>query len=277
MLKRQVHIGISDLKSLLFAIKRHKGIDFTDYALSSLKWRVENFMERFHFENTDELLHKLIKDDDYFYQLFLKDILVDTTELFRDPEFWIELKKTILFRLKKHEQINILLPECNSGEELHSLLILLKNEELIDKANICVTSLSKLNVERILQALLENKKMETNTANFEKVYENGKITDFFDDKGRVFKLKPELMNNVKVKEHNLLNDKTESKFHLIIYRNKTIYYNPQLKNKALNLLKEQLITGGYIALGVKENLEYPGYEQEFSLASDSEKIYKKTI
>jgi len=183
MFNRNLHIGIADLKNLLFGIKRHYGLDFSNYALSSLKWRVENFIDRFHFKDIDELLHKLIKDD-YFYQLFLKDILVDTSELFRDPEFWIELRRTVLFKFRKLDHVKILLPECNSGEELYSILIMLKIEGLIDKAEIAVTSLSALNVERMQNAIVETKKMELNIANFEKVYPSGNILNFFEDKGR---------------------------------------------------------------------------------------------
>ncbi|MCF6240616.1 MAG: hypothetical protein L3J74_04635 [Bacteroidales bacterium] len=276
MFEEHLYIGISDLKGLLFSIKMQKGIDFSQYALSSLKRRVENFMKRFHFKDIDELTHKILKDE-YFFELFLKDILVDTTELFRDPEFWIELKRTTFIKFRKLERIKIFLPESNSGEDLFSLLIMLKNEELIDKSEIFLGSLSKLNIEKIQKATIETKKMEVNIANFEKIYENGNIFDFFQEKGHVVKFKNELFKNVKIIKQNFFSDELSSKYHLILFRNKAIYYNPQLKIKALNILKEYLITGGFIALGIKEHLEYPESENEFETISEMEKIYKKTL
>lgn len=276
MIENFVHIGISDLKSLLFTLKMQKGIDFSDYALSSLKRRVENFMNRFHFKEIDELSHRVIKDE-YFYELFLKDILVSTTEMFRDPEFWVELRKTVLFRLRRNDMIRIFLPECNSGEEFFSLLIMLKSEKILEKSEIVVSSLSQLSVEEIEKAAIENKKMELNIANFEKVYEKGNISAFFEEKGNVFKLKPELLFQSKIIQHDLFKDDLQGINHLILYRNKTIYYNPQQKIKALKILKEHLITGGYIALGIKEKLEYPGWEREFSVVNETEKIYKKLV
>lgn len=276
MFEEHLYIGISELKSLLFSIKMQKGIDFSDYALSSLKRRVENFMKRFHFKDIDELTHKIIKDE-YFYQLFLKDILVDTSELFRDPEFWIELKRLSFFKFRKLNNLKIFVPDSNSGEDLFSLLIMLKNEDLIDKSEILLGSLSKLNIEKIEKAVIETKKMEVNIANFKKIYENGNIFDFFQEKGHVVKFKKELLKNVHIIEQNLFSDELSGMYHLILFRNKTIYFNPQLKTKALHILKEHLITGGFIALGIKEQLEYPGSENEFETISETEKIYKKII
>jgi chemotaxis protein methyltransferase CheR len=253
-----------------------KGIDFSDYALSSLKRRVENFMKRFHFKDIDELTHKIIKDE-YFYELFLKDILVDTTELFRDPEFWIELKRVVFFKFRKLNSIKIFIPESNSGEDLFSLLIMLSNEELLNKTEITLGSLSKLNIEKIQKATIETKKMEVNIANFEKIYENGNISDFFQEKGHVVKLKKELFKNVNIIEQNFFSDEISGIYHLILFRNKTIYYNPQLKMKALKILKKYLISGGFIVLGIKEKLDFPDYNKEFETISETEKIYKKII
>ncbi len=276
MFEEHIYIGISDLKSLLFSLKMQRGIDFSEYALSSLKRRVENFMKRFHFKDVDELTHKIIKDE-YFFELFLKDILVDTTELFRDPEFWIELKRVVFFKFKKLDSIKIFIPESNSGEDLFSLLIMLSNEELLNKSEITLGSLSKLNVEKIQKATIETKKMEVNIANFEKIYKNVNIFDFFQEKGHVAKLKKEFFKNVNIIEQNFFSDEISGRYHLILFRNKTIYYNPQLKVKALNILKKHLITGGFIALGIKEKPDFSDYDREFETISETEKIYKKTI
>lgn len=267
-------IGISELKNLILNIKTHRGIDFSNYALSSLKRRVEGFMLKFHFVNIDELTHKISKDE-YFYGLFLEDILVETTELFRDPEFWQELKKRVLTKIKDFEEINILIPECNSGEELYTLLIILDRLKILNKVKVLVTSLSPLNVGKIKNASIESKKMEVNEANFERFDENGNVFDFFIKKGTVSKLNTDLLKNVEIIHHNLIDDELDGVYGLILYRNKIIYYNQQLKTEALKKLSGYLKKGGYIAVGVKETIEFPGVEKMFVVVSNSEKIYRK--
>ncbi len=269
-------VGISELKSLILNIKSNKELDFSNYALSSFKRRVESFMFRFHFLNIDELIYKINKDE-YFYDLFIDDILVDTTELFRDPEFWKELKISVLNKFKFSGNLKILIPECNSGEELYSLLIILDQMGILDNVKICLTSLSKLNVEKIKNAAIELKKMEVNSANFERFDENGNIFDFFTKKGLVVKLNPDLFKNVELIHHNLLKDELDEIYNLILYRNKIIYYNQQLKTDALKILSRGIKKDGFIAIGIKETINFPGVEKEFVVVSDSEKIYKKIV
>ena len=49
----------------------------------------------------------------------------------------------------------------------------------------------------------------------------------------------------------------------------------QDETEALKKLGSSIRTGGFIALGIKESIEFPGVEKEFVILSDSEKIYKK--
>jgi len=267
-------IGISELKSLILNIKTNKGIDFSNYALSSLKRRVESFMLKFHSQNTEELIHR-ISNDQNFYELFLKDILVNSTELFRDPDFWKELKVYVLNKFKFSEEIQILIPECNSGEELYTLLIVLDQINMLDRVKIFLTSLSPLNIEKIKNATIELKKMEVNIANFERYHENGNIFDFFIKKGSVVKFNTNLFSNVEMVHHNFFKDEIPKVYNLILFRNKILYYNQQLKAEALKKLSQSLKPGGFLAVGIKETIEFPGVEREFVVISESEKIFKK--
>ena len=56
-----------------------------------------------------------------------------------------------------------------------------------------------------------------------------------------------------------------------------LYYNPSLKIDALKILNTALKPGGYIAIGIKESLDFPAWEQEYIVVSESERIYKKVI
>jgi chemotaxis protein methyltransferase CheR len=92
-IKRTI-LGISDLKTLFQSIKSKYSIDFSNYAISSFKRRLEDFMDHYHIQNFDDLIHRIENDKDFF-KLFISFQMVDTTEMFRDPEFWEELKDII--------------------------------------------------------------------------------------------------------------------------------------------------------------------------------------
>ncbi|MBN1251921.1 MAG: hypothetical protein JXR51_16825 [Bacteroidales bacterium] len=270
------NIGITDFKNLIQSVKDNFYIDFSNYALSSLKRRVELFLQNFHFNNIDELIYKL-NNDKKFFQVFLKNITVDTSEMFRDPEFWDEFKTFIIKKSKNNTELKIWLPCSNSGEELYSLLIILEKLKLTEKTLIYVSSISTINVDNIKEASLEIKKMDVNSANFDRIEDGGNLFDFFTIKSYYAQLNRTLLQNVKIIHHDIFTENAPDLFDIILFRNKMIYFNQQLKNKALNILKSALKIGGIIAVGVKESVNYPGYEREFSKVSNTEKIYKKLV
>lgn len=272
-LKRTV-LGISDLKNLFQSINSCYGDDYSNFALSSLKRRIEDFMFGFHLPGIDDLIHKLEKDK-IFYELFFRALLVDSTEMFRDPEFWDELKSLVLKKYRYAENIKIWIPDCNSGDEMYTLQIVLDELKLREKSSIYVTTSSEFNAERIEKATIEQKKMEINIANFERYMEGGALKEYFILKTNASVLKPELLDNLKVERHNILKEKVTGAYDFILFRNKMLYFNPQLKNEILKKLTSTLKPGGYIAVGVKESIDYPLWEKDYLIISDSERIYKR--
>jgi chemotaxis protein methyltransferase CheR len=273
---KRIVLGISDLKNLFQSIKSKYSIDFYNYALSSFKRRLEDFMDNYRLHNFDELIHKFETDKEYF-QLFLDFQMVDTTEMFRDPEFWFELKGILLSRFQYVQEIKVLIPECNSGEELFTFQIINSQIEYIKKTKVLLTTFSQSNVERILKGQQDGKKMETNIANFERFEEGSNLVDYFTNKTNISTIAPELLENTEIQVHNLISEDLTGIYDIILFRNKMLYYNPQLKIEVLKKLDSVLKPGGYIAVGVRESVDHPAWEQNYSLISESERIYKKKL
>jgi len=233
-------------------------------------------MHSYFISSIDELIHRL-ENDQSFSDMFLKSILVDETEMFRDPEFWAEFKNTVLKKYRYATEIKVWLPDVNSGDELYSLLIILDQLNLNEKSNVYASSMSGLNIDILKKASFDQKKMETNTANFERYEEGGDLNKYFTLKGNVSVFNLELMANVKVDQHHLISDDTPGIFDIVIFRNKMLYYNPQLRIEALKKLTPSIRPGGYISIGIKELLDYPSWEDDYNILSESEKIYKKIL
>jgi len=273
---KRIVLGISDLKNLFQSIKSKYSIDFYNYALSSFKRRLEDFMDNYRLNNFDDLIHKFETDKEYF-QLFLDFQMVDTTEMFRDPEFWSELKVILQSRFQYVQEIKVLIPDCNSGEELYTFQIINSQAEYTKKTKVLLTTFNQSNIERIVSGQQDVKKMETNIANFERFQEGGNIMEYFMGKTNHSIILPELIENTEIQVHNLVSDEIPGIYDIILFRNKMLYFNPQLKIEVLKKLDSVLKPGGYIAVGVKESVDYPAWEQNYSLISESERIYKKKL
>jgi chemotaxis protein methyltransferase CheR len=273
---KRIVLGISDLKNLFQSIKSKYSIDFFNYALSSFKRRLEDFMDNYRLSNFDDLIHKFENDKDFF-QLFIHFQMVDTTEMFRDPEFWSELKNMVLTRYQNSQEIKVLIPDCNSGEELYTFQIVNLQMEYTKKTKVVVSTFIDENIERIESGRQDIKRMEVNNANFDRFLEGGSLSEFFTGKPNNSMIISTLLENVEIQQHNLVSDDLIGVYDIILFRNKLLYFNPQLKIDVLKKLDSVLKPGGFIAVGVKESLDHPGWEQNYSLISESERIYKKKL
>jgi chemotaxis protein methyltransferase CheR len=101
--------------------------------------------------------------------------------------------------------------------------------------------------------------------------------EFFTSKSNYSLIFPEIFENVEIQQHNIVSDNFSGVYDFILFRNKLLYFNPQLKIEVLKKLDSVLKPGGYIAVGVKESVDHPSWEQSYSLVSESERIYKKKL
>ncbi|NJK94434.1 MAG: hypothetical protein HC905_05415 [Bacteroidales bacterium] len=83
-----------------------------------------------------------LKNNPVFLEQIVKEITVNTTELFRDPNIWQILKYNLLPKLKNQQSINIWHAGCSTGQEVYSMLMLLHELDLFDKAKVYGTDIN---------------------------------------------------------------------------------------------------------------------------------------
>jgi chemotaxis protein methyltransferase CheR len=129
-----------EVYKFLDAIKGVSTYDFSDYSERSFRRRIDKILSDTRM-NMPELITKIGRDKD-FLERVVKDITVNTTELFRDPDLWITLKYRILPKFRKNKSIFIWHAGCSSGQEIYSMLILLSELDLFDKAKVFATDIN---------------------------------------------------------------------------------------------------------------------------------------
>lgn len=133
-------VSDQDYQLFLFALKNSSKYDFSQYSEKSLKRRILKVLTD-HSLNINSLVTK-IKSDAEFVEKIVKEITVNTTELFRDPQVWQTMRFTILPRFKNNAVINIWHAGCSTGQEVYSMLILLNEMGMLDKARVYATDIN---------------------------------------------------------------------------------------------------------------------------------------
>jgi chemotaxis protein methyltransferase CheR len=263
-----VEISNEEILQFINAIKSVSKYDFSDYTDKSFRRRVEKVVTDNRLD-VKELLKKL-ESDKTFLERVVKDITVNTTELLRDPNIWINLKKTILPELNQKERINIWHAGCSSGQEVYSMLILLNEMGMLEKTNVFGTDLNTDILEEAKKGVFKYQFNMVYFENFDAVLNNPEelllhsripYEKYFDiDKNKdTITCKEFLKKKPFFRFHDLVNDDNVFGiyFDLIMCRNVLIYFNNQLQNRVFDLFHKSLVPNGHLIIGVHESILGP--------------------
>ncbi len=255
-----------DYQSFLTAIKSSSKYDFSQYSEKSLKRRLGKILSD-NKMNINILVNK-IKNSKEFVEKIVKEITVNTTELFRDPQVWQAIRYAILPKLKNNSIINIWHAGCSSGQEVYSMLILLNELEIFDRTKIYATDLNSdvLDLAKIGEykyrfniGYLDNfdKVIKENPYNYEE-YNDVPYEKYFhiDKTNDLIKMNEFLKEKPIFKRHDLVteNNTLYVKFDLILCRNVIIYFNYDLQSKVFDLFHKNLYEDGCLILGLHETI-----------------------
>ena len=92
-------IPYEDFRKIISTVRTLRDVDFTYFAQDILMHRMSRSMYMHGVQSPDRLINKLIADN-YFADLFLSELFVPTTEMFRDASMWKFFEDTIIEKLK---------------------------------------------------------------------------------------------------------------------------------------------------------------------------------
>jgi chemotaxis protein methyltransferase CheR len=268
-------IEIADLRRLTEVIKSKYGYDFKDYAMSSFKRRIKRVVDLYKFKSVERLINILETNPDFFEE-FISEITVNVTEMFRDPSFWRVLRDQIVPGImSSHDKISIWHAGCSSGEEVITMVIMLQEMGVLDKAKIIATDIDTAIINKAKTGSYPQKNMEVNRKNYTRFMGASTLDKYFHEHNNDVVFDKTLLQNVSYRKHDLVQGQIFSKFDLVLCRNVMIYFNQTLQNNVLSKLHESLFKYGYLAIGSKESLIWCDIANKFIVVNNEEKIYKK--
>src|SRR5262245_57659495 len=229
-----------ELELLLEGIFRQYGFDFRNYALSSLRRRVLNFMRRESI-GTISLLQDRVLHDHLWLDRFLYALSVNVSAMFRDPHFYKAFRKEVVPLLRTYPFIRIWLAGVSMGEEVYSLAILLKEEGVYDRCRIYATDINDVVLKKAKEGIYPIELMQTYTTNYIKAGGTHSFSDYYTAAYDRVILKSSLKENVVFAQHNLASDSSFNEFQVILCRNVMIYFNSALQAHVHHLLHESLV------------------------------------
>lgn len=263
-----------ELDLLLQAVYMKYGYDFSNYSRAHLKRRINQRLMLSDLETISELQNKILWDKSFFLT-FLQDLSINVTEMFRDPEFYKAFRGKVIPDLKTYAHIKVWHAGCSSGEEVYSLAIILKEENLLERTRIYATDFNKNVLETARKGIYNKKEVEKYERNYEEAGGTGKLSDYYTSKYGSVIFDQSLSKNIVFADHNLVTDGVFAEVNLVFCRNVLIYFNKTLQEKVVELFTNSLSKRGFLCLGTKESLKFSEYENNYAIIDKKMKMYKK--
>lgn len=228
-------------KQKLFA---KSNIDLNQYKPAQMQRRITNLMNR-HGVATYMAFFQLLETNPKLYKDFIDYLTINVTEFFRTPEKFGELEeKVIPDLLARSPRLSVWSAGCSTGAEPYSLSMILLDRAGSSRHRILATD---LDVEMLAKA-----KQGVYNAGELKNIPAARMDKYFVKNGDSYTVKDIAKAMVEFQRHNLLLDKFESGFDLILCRNVVIYFTEEAKDALYRRFFAALKPGGVFFVGGTE-------------------------
>lgn len=263
-----------EMRLLLDAIYSRYHYDFRSYANASLKRRLSQALERMECATISALQEKILHDPRAFPHL-LEFLTVQVSDLFRDPEVYLAIRRDVVPLLATYPSLKIWVAGCSTGEEAYSFAILLAEEGLLDRTLIYATDINDESLNRARSGIYSLERVKQFTMNHRESGGRGSLSDYYHAAHDNAVMAPYLRERITFADHSLATDSAFSEMQLISCRNVLIYFDRELQDRALGLFQESLCHRGFLCLGTKEAVRFSAYADCFTEFLGPERIFRK--
>ena len=273
-----VELGIVDIREIIRIINKVHKVDFSNFALTSFKYSLEKVIAKNALLSTENLFRKLSEEPDFF-DTFLNDFFVPSTEMFRDPSLWRWLREDYFPNLpgRYFDNFKIWLPQCVSGAELYSVCILLKELNLLDKVKIIASYFSDKSLEYIKSGKYPVKKLEVSLENYKRFHGSAMFDAYYKMVSNEVVRDTSLISSVEFVKDDIYFSKAPQNVKLILFRNIMIYYNPTYQNAVLEKMNKTLSAAGTFIIGGMEDIKSNASGVAFDAVNKNESVYKRKL
>ena len=268
--KSSIHDWLPEILGLLRTKAAH---DFTLYKEGTLERRIERRMAVAAITAGDmDRYLELLRSDTGELELLAKDMLINVTSFFRDPEVFDHLEDKIIPELVRNQAqdrpLRIWIAGCSTGEETYSLAMLFREHIAAAERDIKLQVFaSDVDADAVASARegLYPETIETDVS-------QARLARFFSKEDHGYRVLPELRAAVVFTVQNVLADPPFSRLDLVSCRNLLIYLRPEAQAKVISLFHFALREGGILLLGTSETIA--DAKGRFEVISKPERLFR---
>ncbi|GGF88781.1 CheR family methyltransferase [Paenibacillus abyssi] len=239
-----------DFALFIKRIKEKTDIDLSQYKEAQMKRRLTTLRSKHGF-TTFEAYMSALQTDQQLMNEFLDRMTINVSEFWRNPNRWKALEQRFIpDLLKENSRLKIWSAACSTGEEPYTLAMILDRLGVLERSSILATDLDTKVIEKAFTGEYPERSLRDVPPDYLKAY--------FERSKEGYAITGQLKKAIRFKQHNLLFDRFEGPFDLIVCRNVMIYFTEEAKQVLYHNFSKALRPGGMLFVGSTEQIFSPG-------------------
>lgn len=254
-----------DYIGFIRSIESSTGINLADYKEAQMKRRLTTLRQKYGFHTFASFYEGMMKEKSLL-QEFLDRMTINVSEFWRNPNRWEVLRDKVLPELSGtgFKRLKLWSAACSTGEEPYTLAMILAEQNLLASSTILATDIDDGALAKAKQGLYLERSL--------KDVPSSVAAKYFTEEGAFYRFSEQLKKEVKFEKQNLLTDRFDTGFDLIVCRNVMIYFTEEAKDKLYQKFATSLRPGGILFVGSTEQIFNPG---QYGLESAETFFYRK--
>ncbi|AVM74084.1 chemotaxis protein CheB [Magnetospirillum gryphiswaldense] len=244
---------ISGMNQILLLLRTGTGHDFSGYKKSTIGRRIER---RQTLHGIEDITHyaRYLKEHPAEIQALFKELLINVTSFFRDPEAFVTLKKEVLPQILDGKPpdyvVRLWVTGCATGEEAYSIAIILR--EVMEESGRQLKT-------QFYATDLDDDAIAIARAGFYPLtiaqdVSPERLGHFFVKEDNGYRVKKEVREMVVFATQNVIKDPPFTKMDLVSCRNLMIYLETEVQNRLIPAFHYALKPGGILFLSPSESI-----------------------
>jgi chemotaxis protein methyltransferase CheR len=256
-----------DYTTLCEGVRRLTGIDLLQYKRGQMERRIRTFAQKQGMTDLVAYL-KVLQGDKAKVDEFIDRVTINVSQLWRNPEQWTLLGKSILPELAAEGgRVRAWSAGCSYGAEAYTLAAIAS--QAIPKARVTIkgTDIDPRMVDRARKGEFSTEDARTAP--------KAEVTRWFEPTDGGWRGKAELKRLVSFEVGDLLLSRIPTAaYDLVLCRNTVIYFNEPVRDALHERLVQSLRPGGVLMIGSTERVSKP---RELGLDPIHPFVYRKAL
>ncbi len=236
----------AEWQALYAGLKKKTGVDFNEYRQPQLQRRIISFAGQVRCKTLTEFTGFLMADAERI-DILLDKLAINVTELFRNPEKWADLEQNVLpDLLSRSPSLKVWSAGCSYGAEAVTLAMILQKSfpgaHRIIGTDIDDAALKQANSGLYSAADVKGVPLDLARKHVSRQPDG------------TFLVSPQTRACITYRRQNLLADRFDQGFDLIMCRNVVIYFNDEAKDQLYERFVQSLKPGGVLFVGSTERI-----------------------